>query len=526
MKLQILLDGADVTHITGDRNPKINGVVSDHRKVKSGNAFVCYQGLKVDGHSFIPGAVKNGAKVIISEKNIPDLSKDITTVVTPNGRKTQAICAANWHGNPAKKLSFTGITGTNGKTSTAHLSYGILKEQGLKTALLGTIGHIFDIQDPDNEDQKKVEIPALLTTPDPYELHAILRRFVDAGIEYVIMETSSQGLAQHRLTGINFDTAVFTNLTQDHLDYHENMDNYFAAKLMLFQQLDPKGLAILNADSPFTKRFTENIPYSNTLTYGLANGLANGLDSVADLSALDVNITLKRLSFTALNRRQLSFNDAPSWTKIDATLRMLGAYNVYNALAAIGVGLRYSCNPEAIKKGLASTVVPGRFENISLNGYQNNDIAVIVDYAHTPDGLENVLTAAKDIADRQLISVFGCGGDRDKGKRPKMGRISTLIADMSMITSDNPRTENPDEIINEIVSLLPPDAAFQCITDRRDAIKHAILNAREGDVIVIAGKGHEDYQEIHGERYPFDDREVAAQILHEVAKDTHELVSE
>lgn len=518
MKLQKLLDGVDVIHITGDRNPKINGVVSDHRKVKAGNAFVCYQGLNVDGHSFIPGAVRNGAKVIISEKNIPEFSNNITTVVTPNGRKTQAICAANWYGNPARKLRFTGITGTNGKTSTAHLSYGILKEQGHRTALLGTIGHVFDIRDADTDidNHKKVEIPALLTTPDPFELHAILRQFVDAGIEYVIMETSSQGLAQHRLTGLTFDTAVFTNLTQDHLDYHENMDNYFAAKLMLFQQLDSKGLAILNADSPFTKRITKHIHSSNILTYGIENE--------SDLAAHDVDITLKRLSFTALNRRNISFNGAPAWNKISATIRLLGAYNIYNTLAAIGVGLRYSCSTESIQKGIASTVVPGRFENISSNGNLNNDFAVIVDYAHTPDGLENVLTAARDIADGRLISVFGCGGDRDRGKRPKMGKISTQIADMSLITSDNPRTENPNEIINEIISVLPHDAAFQCIPDRRDAIRHALLNAREGDVVVIAGKGHEDYQEIHGEKYPFDDREVASQILHEIANDSHEPV--
>lgn len=514
MKLQKLLDGVDVLNIKGDRNPKINGVVSDHRKVKPGNAFVCYQGLKVDGHSFISGAVRNGAKVIISEKNIPVLSKDITTVATPNGRKTQAICAANWNGNPARKLKFTGITGTNGKTSTAYLSYGILKEQGLKAALLGTIGHVLDIQNPKTENRTEVEIPTLLTTPDPYQLHAILKHIVDVGIEYVIMETSSQGLAQHRLTGLTFDTAVFTNLTQDHLDYHKNMENYFAAKLMLFKQLSPKGLAILNADSSVTPRITEQIPHGNVLTYGI--------DKDADLAAQNIDITLKKLSFTALNQRELSFDGMPSWKNITATIRMLGAYNVYNTLAAIGVGLRYSCSTAAIQKGIASTVVPGRFENVTLNGNQNTDFAVIVDYAHTPDGLENVLTAAKDITDGRLISVFGCGGDRDRSKRPKMGRISTQIADMSMITSDNPRTENPDDIISEIVSGLPNNAAFQCIPDRREAIHHALLNAHEGDVVVIAGKGHEDYQEINGKRYPFDDRQVASQILREIPRNTSE----
>ena len=516
MKLQKLLDGVDVINITGDRNPIINGVVSDHRIVKQGNAFVCYEGLKVDGHSFIPGAIKNGAKVIISEKSIPDLSKDITCVVTPDGRKTQAKCAANWFGNPAERLKITGITGTNGKTSTAHLAYGILKQHGLKAALLSTIGHLFDVEDATKNTQTEVAIPAILTTPNAFELHSIFKQIVDAGIEYVIMETSSQGLAQHRLTGISFDTAVFTNLTQDHLDYHENMENYFAAKLMLFQQLSPNGLAILNADSNLSHRIAEHIPQKNILTYGL--------EKDADLTAQDIEITQKELSLTALNNRNLSFDGEPTWHKIRTTLRLLGAYNVYNTLAAIGVGLRNSCSTVAIQKGLSCTVVPGRFENVSINGNQKSDFAVIVDYAHTPDGLENLLTAARNITDGRLVSVFGCGGDRDRAKRPKMGKISAQIADLSMITSDNPRTEDPMEIISEIVSGIPLDATFKCIPDRRDAIRQAIMHAHEGDVVVIAGKGHEDYQEIQGERFPFDDREVASQILQEIAKDNHKQI--
>ena len=503
MRLQKLLDGIDVKHITGDRNPNIQGVVSDHRKVKPGYAFVCYQGLKVDGHSFIAGAIQNGATAIVSEKNVPDLSDEISVVVTTNGRKAQAICAANWHGNPAKRLKLTGITGTNGKTSTAHLTYGILKEHGLKTAVLGTIGHAFDVQNAVDNNVKSVEIPALLTTPDAYELHAIFKQLVDSGIENVIMETSSQGLAQHRLTGLTFDTAVFTNLTQDHLDYHENMENYFSAKLILFKQLSPQGLAILNLDSPVTPQIAELLPDDNVLTYGLSDR--------ADLVAQDAEITLKQLDFTAYNRAYFN-KDHQHWTKIKATIHLLGAYNVYNALAAIGVGLNYNCSAETIQKGLASTVVPGRFENVSSNG-SHKDFAVIIDYAHTPDGLENVLTAARDITEGRLISVFGCGGDRDKMKRPKMGEISARIADLSVITSDNPRTEDPDVIIVDIVSGLPKDADYVCVPDRKSAIRRAIMNAHSGDVVVIAGKGHEDYQEIHGKRHPFDDRVVASEVL-------------
>ena len=518
MKLQKLLDRIEVSEITGDRNPEITGVVSDHRQVKSGYAFVCYKGLNVDGHSFISGAIKNGARAIISEKQTPNLPNDVTGVVTSNGRIAQALCAANWFGNPAESLKLTGITGTNGKTSTAHLTYGILSTDGYKTAVLGTVGHTFD-STSNGKDPSKIEIPALLTTPDAFQLHAMLKQIADAGVEHVVMETSSQGLAQHRLTGLTFETAVFTNLTQDHLDYHGSMDNYLSAKMMLFEQLSPSGVAILNADSTATSRIIEHIENKQILTYGLENA--------ADLAARNVDSSLHRLAFTAvLNKNDVFSHSDVLRSEIQATIGLLGEYNIYNALAAIGIGLRYNCSATSIRNGLTSTVVPGRFERIMTNGKPVEDFAVIVDYAHTPDGLENVLSAARGITEGRLISVFGCGGDRDSGKRPKMGVISTQIADMSVITSDNPRTENPDEIISDIVSKLPHSAAFLCISERREAIRHAILNAKPGDVVVIAGKGHEDYQEINGKRYPFDDRTVAAEILQNLQMQSkHEIVT-
>lgn len=505
MNLQKLLDRIEVSEIIGDRNPEIAGVVSDHRQIKPGYVFVCYQGLNVDGHSFISAAIKNGARVIISEKQTTGLPNDVTGVVTPNGRKAQALCAANWFGNPAERLKLIGITGTNGKTSTAHLTYGILHANGYKTAVLGTVGHSFDATSNGNQ-PSTIEIPALLTTPDAFQLHAMLKQIADAGVEYVVMETSSQGLAQHRLTGLTFDTAVFTNLTQDHLDYHDTMDNYLAAKMMLFEQLSTSGVAILNADSSATPRIIQQIPNKNIFTYGLKK--------VADIEARDIESSLHRLGFTAVVNKNIGADTSEnSFMEIQTTIRLLGKYNIYNALAAIGVGLRYNCSDSSFRIGLTSTVVPGRFERINVNGKHSKNFAVIVDYAHTPDGLENVLSAARDIAEGRLISVFGCGGDRDSGKRPKMGAISTQIADMSVITSDNPRTENPDDIISDIVSNLPHDAAFMCISERHQAIRQAILDAKPGDVVVIAGKGHENYQEINGKRFPFDDREVAAEIL-------------
>ena len=315
MKLQDLLDGIEVTKFSGDHNPRINGVVSDHRKVKLGYAFISYKGLNVDGHSFIASAIKNGAKVILSEKEVSNLPKDVTSVVTPNGRIAQSLCAANWFGNPAKRLKITGITGTNGKTSTAHLIHGILKSNGTKAAVFGTVGHSFDVLDSDSSTYQKprVEIPALLTTPDAFQLHEMLKQIVDAGVEHVVMETSSQGLAQHRLSGLTFETAVFTNLTQDHLDYHGTMDNYLTAKLMLFEQLSEEGVAILNADSRASKTITEHLPNSNIMTYGIENqsdimaqGIENSLKNCPSLQSRKTNQISKRQANSSRSLMYLS----------------------------------------------------------------------------------------------------------------------------------------------------------------------------------------------------------------------------
>ena len=489
MKLRELLHGLNLTTSTGSLDMDITGIVSDNRKVKQGNIFVCYQGISVDSHSFVADALQRGAAAVVGEKPVTALEIPTTPVPyiqVPDGRRAMALLSANWHGNPAKHLKLIGITGTNGKTSTAHLIHTILKASGRKTALIGTVGHEYT-----NTQGEVKTLPASLTTPDAFALHALFKQFVKDEVEYVTMETSSQGLALQRLAGLVFDTAVFTNFTQDHLDYHQTMEAYLKAKLMLFEQLSEDGVAVLNSDSPVSKRISETCLRSQVLMYGL--------DNKTDLSAEDIVFSQNRLAFTAVTPEG----------QLPIQLRLLGEYNLYNALAAVAVGIRYGCPMSAIQEGLAATVVPGRFELID----RGQDFAVIVDYAHTPDGLENVLTAAKRITEQKLISVFGCGGDRDNGKRPKMGNISAQIADYSVITSDNPRTENPDAIIAQIVSNLPHDTKYVCISERRDAIRHAITTAKSGDVVVIAGKGHEDYQEIHGKRFPFDDRVVASDIL-------------
>jgi UDP-N-acetylmuramoyl-L-alanyl-D-glutamate--2,6-diaminopimelate ligase len=346
---------------------------------------------------------------------------------------------------------------------------------------MGTVGHQYG----------DISVSAATTTPDALTLHELLRKIADGGFEYVIMETSSQGLAQHRLAGLTFETGVFTNLTQDHLDYHQTMEEYLNAKIMLFQQIaEERGLAILNVDDPAVDEIRRRTK-ARRLTYGLKNR--------ADLTASDVESTIKGLVFTAHTPQG----------NIRVKLRLLGEYNIYNALAAIGVGLHHGCSLDAIKAGLESTIVPGRFQLIN----RGQDFAVVVDYAHTPDGLENLLRAARKITNGRLICVFGCGGDRDRGKRPKMGRISAAIADHSVITSDNPRTEDPNQIIADIIEGLPEGASYDLIPNRREAIRHAIELAQPGDLVAIAGKGHEPYQEIKGVRYHFDDREVAAEFL-------------
>lgn len=494
MKFHELLRGLNMITSSGSLDIDITGVVRDNRKVEPGNAFVCYQGINVDSHDFISDALQKGAAVVIGEKPITTIETQrrfpTAYVQVPCGRRALSLIAANWHGSPAKRLKLVGITGTNGKTSTAHLIHAIFKASGQKTALIGTVGHQYT-----NAQGEEEVVPASLTTPDAFALHALFKQFTEDGIAAVTMETSSQGLALQRLAGLTFDTAVFTNFTQDHLDYHQTMEAYLKAKLMLFEQLHKQGGAILNSDSPVV----ECISHACKVSGLQIPPTMYGLDKKADLYAEDINFSHNRLAFTAVT---------PDG-RIPVTLRLLGEYNLYNALAAIAVGLRYDCPISAIQEGLATTVVPGRFELID----QGQDFAVIVDYAHTPDGLENVLTAAKRVAKRNLISVFGCGGDRDNGKRPKMGNISAQLADYSVITSDNPRTEAPDEIIAQIVSNLPHDTNYVCISERRDAIHHAIATANSGDVVVIAGKGHEDYQEINGKRFPFDDRVVASTIL-------------
>ena len=482
MSLDKLLENVDVVAITGQSQAVVTGITSKHYAVKEGYAWICYKGIHVDGHQFINRAIEKGARVIIGDQPPPqDLPPNLTYVQTSNGRIALSHIAANWFLQPAKQLRLIGITGTNGKTSTAYFTESIFKAAEIKTALLGTIDYHFG----------KFILPAKTTTPDQIRLHNLFVRIADAKIKHVIMEASSQGMAQYRLSGLTFHVGAFTNLTQDHLDYHHSMENYLESKLTLFQQIDPEsGCAIINTDLPTANRVVEatNAPVTSY-----------GIKSKADLMAGDISSDLNGVSFNAITPKG----------KVFIKLPMLGDYNVYNALASIGIGLHNNCSLSQIKKGLESTTVPGRFESVNCG----QDFAVIVDYAHTPDALENLLQAANRIKRNRSICVFGCGGDRDQSKRSMMGEIASKLADYTIITSDNPRTEDPDKILAGITSGITDKTRYHLIPDRRIAIRHAIEIARTGDLVLIAGKGHEDYQIIGKEKLPFDDRQVAREFL-------------
>ena len=498
MKLQRLLNGVKISSVVGNLDREIDGIAHDSRQIEQNFAFVCYQGVAVDGHEFVSDAIEKGATVVISEKELSlpawftlvNPSCDITWVQVKDGRLTLALMAANWYNVPAAKLKIIGITGTNGKTSTAHFIHAIFTAAGFKMGIMGSIGHKFGSK----------FVPATTTTPHPLQLQQLFREMVDSGMDSVVMEVTSHSLAQKRVAGIQFDAAVFTNLTQDHLDFHQDMQSYLNAKVKLFRQLKKRqppapfgkgeGVAVLNTDDDASQYIIQRTE-APILTYGV--------EKPANLYVKNVNSTLSHLKFTIITPKG----------ETHVNLKLLGEYNLYNALAATGVGLSFGIGLDVIKTGLESVVVPGRFEIVDCG----QDFAVVVDYAHTPDALERLLTAARKITKGRLICVFGCGGDRDKDKRPIMGRIASEIADHVIITSDNPRTEKPAQITAEIEAGVKSGKNYDVIVDRSSAIARGIEIARSGDLVAIAGKGHENYQDLGDKRIYFDDREVAAAYI-------------
>ncbi|GAV21770.1 UDP-N-acetylmuramoyl-L-alanyl-D-glutamate--2,6-diaminopimelate ligase [Carboxydothermus pertinax] len=465
-------------------NLEVTGIEHDSRKVQPGYIFVAIRGYAVDGHDFIAEVVAKQPSLIVAEEERPEIEK-VNYLLVKDSRRALALLARTFYGNPTAKLGVIGVTGTNGKTTVTHLIVSLLERLGYRTGLIGTVY---------NRIGEKI-LPVTNTTPDALSLQRLLAEMVVDGVSYVAMEVSSHALALQRVWGIEFKTGVFTNLTQDHLDFHETMENYFNAKKMLFEILaDQKTFpGVINLDDPYGQRILKEVSHS-FITYGIKEK--------ADVRAKNIKLTNNGTTFTLYHQQG----------EYPVNLKLLGLFNVYNTLAAVAALMALGFPLDLIVQNLPFlNPVPGRFELID----EGQEFAVIVDYAHTPDGLENILQSVRAITAGRVISVFGCGGDRDRTKRPKMGEISAKLADITIITSDNPRTEDPEAIINEIEKgvLETPNRVYLKEVDRKKAIKTALLMAKPGDTVVIAGKGHEDYQIIGTTKYPFDDRVVAREIL-------------
>jgi len=451
----------------------------DSRKVKPETLFICLRGLVSDGHKFIDSAVAAGAAAILTEDRNIVVPLDVSVIYVENTRKAMAYIAANFYGNPAKKLRLIGATGTNGKTTTTCFIEEILRICGRKTGLIGTNGARMGLM--------PMEIPfATSTTPDPLELHKIFAQMVDAGVQDVVMEVSSHALALFKMEGLTFDVSVFTNLTQDHLDFHGTMENYRLAKAQLFTQSD---YAIVNIDDDSTPTILAHHGDDPFLTYGLENA--------ADLNAIHIEHHAD-CSVFELDGRRFRLNPK-------------GRFNIYNVLAAIGtakvLGLNIANIQEAVKN---ISGVPGRIQSVP----NERGFNVLVDYAHSPDGLINIISAVREFTTGRVITLFGCGGDRDKDKRSKMGKIAGEMSEYCILTSDNPRTEDPFDILAQVEDGVKPVAKlYEVIENRRDAIFAGIKLLKPGDSLIIAGKGHEDYQIIGTTKHYFSDFEVAADAL-------------
>ena len=493
--LASLVEGAVVI---GDKHTEITGIEHDSRKVKDGTLFVCIPGVHVDGHAFIPQALKAGAKAVLTTREDVEVPAGIAVLRVPELQQALDTIVPYFYDYPAKKMRVIGITGTNGKTTTSYITRAILRNAGYKVGLIGTIQIMI-------EDEV---YPIHNTTPDVVELQKTLAMMHDKGMDYVVMEVSSHALDQERVAGIEFDTAVFTNLTQDHLDYHKTMENYKLAKAKLFDKVCQPGVkkgktAVVNIDDAAGQTMLEHAKCEH-ITYAIDN-------EQASLRATDVNVLASGAKFT--------LNEA-SFGKMPLDLHITGIFNVYNVMSAVGAALAEHVDAAVIAKTLADfTAVPGRFELVRAG----QDFSIIVDYAHTPDGVENVLETARKIAKKRIIAVFGCGGDRDNTKRPIMGRIAGKLADIVIATSDNPRTENPQQILDQVeagVEETIGNKHHEKIIDRREAICRAIELAEKDDIVAILGKGHENYQILKDKTIHFDDKEEArAAVAAKLAKE-------
>lgn len=478
-----LLSGITVVERKGAAVSEVSGVESDSRQVKPGYLFVAVRGASVDGHTFIPQAMAQGAKVIVCEEFPTELNGEVSYIKVDDSAVAFGLLASAWYGNPSRELTLVGVTGTNGKTTTATLLYEMFRSLGYKAGLLSTVCNYIDT----------VKVPATHTTPDPLHLHRLLREMVDAGCQYAFMEVSSHSAAQHRIAGLDFDGAIFTNLTRDHIDYHKTVEAYLKAKKSFFDGLPEGSFALTNIDDKSGLVMLQNTQ-AEKHTYSLrtmADFKARIIESRIDGMTLEINGKTVEVMF-------------------------VGKFNAYNLLAVYGATCLLGQNPDEVLRKMSLLVpVAGRFQTLhSSRGY-----TVIVDYAHTPDALNNVLTSIREVLGNRghIITVVGAGGNRDKGKRPMMAREAVNLSDRVILTSDNPRFENPNDILNDMLAGLDAEQRRKTLTqvDRREAIRTATQFANPGDVILVAGKGHEDYQEIEGVKHHFDDKEEVEKLFAE-----------
>jgi len=488
MRLEELIRGLETVMVKGDTGIEITSVTSDSRSVADGSLFVALTGSRSDGHRFIADAVRKGAIAYVAERDTMTDEDDVAAaVIVKDSRDALALVASRFYGVPSQYMHLIGITGTNGKTTTSYLLKRILEVWGKETGLTGTIRYMIGTRIMD----------ASHTTPGPVEFQQILSEMKDAGCSYVVSEVSSHALDQKRVDHTRFMTAIFTNLSRDHLDYHGSMEEYFSCKKRLFTDLlDHGGTAVINTDDEYGTRLMNTVD-RRVVTYGL------GRD--AEVGAGDIKQNFKGLRFSLRYMGR----------EYSVRTPLIGMPNVYNILAAAATALSLSVPVEVVQEALCDVPgVDGRFETFSTV----DGVLVVVDYAHTPDALQKLLQTVRGLDHNRIITVFGCGGDRDRGKRPMMGRIAEKGSDYVILTSDNPRFEDEGAIIRDIAGGME-GTAFETVRDREKAVTRALEIAEEGDVVVIAGKGHEDYQEIRGIRYPMRDQDLVARALRALGRE-------
>ena len=489
MKLKDLLQGVENFKFKGNLDIDIRNIESNSKKITPDSLFVAIKGFDFDGHKFVEEAISNGANAVMLDMNADlkgiKIPENVTIVITDDTRKALAIVAANFYDNPSRKLKVIGVTGTKGKTTTTYMLKALLEKIGYKVGLIGTIENYSGEDSLGKSDR---------TTPESLELQRLLYKMVSEKVDIVVMEVSSQSLKLNRVYGMDFDIAVFTNFYKDHISLkeHSDMDDYFNSKLKLFDMCKK---AFINMDDFKVAKVKSMAKNCDIKTYAINNE--------ANILAKDITITNVSVDF------KIKLNGKNERIKINIP----GRFSVYNALAAISVALEFKATTEQIKESLENISVPGRSELVP----NKKELAIMIDYAHTPESLENILQAVRTYTRGRVICVFGCGGDRDKTKRPLMGEVAGRVANFSIITSDNPRTENPADIIADIeAGISKTKGKYIVIEDRREAIKEALRMMNKIDIVVLAGKGHEPYQEINGEKLPFDERIIVKEILEEL----------